>query len=229
MALFLPGFYFLRCSIDLGSSHLLKEASLRLLAMLDLGSFIYQCRRCIHQDHISSFSYHRASTEFLPPLSTQPPTYAVAPTQHTTRFPGLISVDTMLFHQKSPCQSYNFESFHLARYVRCRGRHYFVSNATAIKPMTHPIASSYLHSINCFLLPSLLPFPSCFLPPLLPFPSSSVRLLNSLFRRRLFSSFSRRRSTLLLVLLCYLFRSVINNSNCYNDHYILQITTEILY
>jgi hypothetical protein len=165
MALFLPGFYFLRCSIDLGSSHLLKEASLRLLAMLDLGSFIYKCRRCVHQDHISSFSYHGASTEFLPPLSTQPhvPTHAVAPTQHTTRFPGLISVDTMLFHQKSPCQSYNFESFHLARYVRCRGRHYFVSNATAIKPMTHPIASSYLHSINCFLLPSLLPFPSSYL------------------------------------------------------------------
>jgi hypothetical protein len=134
----------------------------------------------IFSSAIATTSVHgvpSASFDLLRPLSTptQAPPYTFAHISYTMRFSRLISVETMLLLSLPILQ---FESFHFHDQVRSmRGR--LISLL-----MTHTIDSSFLHY-----------FHSIFLPPLLPIPSSSVHLLNSLFRRHLFSYFFRLHST----------------------------------
>ncbi len=145
----------------------------------------------------------RASMEFRAPLCT--PTHAstcsVAYALYAMRFSRLFSVATMLFSSEKSLTIPQFESFH--GHVRSLpGRH--VSCLMRLLFSNQWLTQSTPPTSNSIFLPPLLP---------IPIPSSSVRLLNSLFRGRLFSSFFvfvRLISTRLLVLLLsVLFRSLL--------------------
>ena len=183
-------------------------------------------RVLVHQqDHISLSRQQRASMVVLRPDA---PSYIYYRSYIVCQALSLppFRRNNAIFIWKVPTDS-TIWSLSMARGTFVAGTKYFVANATILKPITHPIDSSYLHFFQ-FHLPTSTSSTSIFLRPPLPIPSSYLRILNSLFRCHHFSCL---RSTLVCLFYYCLFCFVpcFINSNCYNDHCILQIITEIIY